>query len=1287
MITTQTMLKTFECIVVSITTHNNAGTLSRAVNSVLSQQKTKRPVLILISDDASTDDSGSIAQSLAKSNRNILHFQNWFGSASANRTWCQNYVIQNIHGCILLGRLDADDVLYEKGILRKIETFWEVEKFDLLLMANRQIRDGRFTGYINRPDDSLLDDHQLLDRLNRMSAGIWEAELPSCNVFIRPEFARPFPQIKGAEDHWNLVDYILDKDKLNIQIRPDWIYCDYHIDGSLSSENRINQNGLRFRKELFDHALARVRENERKLEGFKILMEHDPNIYHFLGSGFAGVVFHDTRFVYKVHIPVATNNFSESDHILFLKEKLGLFKNRRHFYELKDLFKLRERYILVYPYEKGDKVTELTETDMISFLSELWEMKIMCRSITRQNNFVRVNGVIRLIDYEIEPYSDNLFLNLAARAFIQLEGRDLQHFNYNKLKRSTINNFKLGELDGFYPFLEKLFRNIAARSVTPDFFNRKRTKPSPPYYIHYDGRQNPSVTLLVKACVQDSATIFNDVSFIVSQLPSFVVFKEKVLLLDLFKNGDFVRQYTTEGDIEKLKCEAEHLLSERIIDKILIPPDNPEGIDRISHTWFGIHSTHTHTKAGIPLISQLFALMSIESDYILQMDEDVLIGKRDDRHDFLSEPIRILTETPSGVTFGFQIFQGKDIDYQEITGKDGKVAPDVRCCLVDRKRLIGMLPLPNSVTGMGWELTWYRSLQKLQQEGRCCSLRGGQTSTFYSHIQNYRKENRKVWWTIMEAFRQQILPECQQGKPESAGTIFDWTLPKRNESLVVVLYLYSFHLEEWLQTLSGILSQDADTFGIVIINNTGLSEARDVVESLLPELADRITVINTERPLPFNEAIYDALHYYLTNPDGFVCVLRQGDILLSKTVFSECLNRLATYGSDFLTGKEISESSLDNAGLTISDFLHPRQNPDTVANGLVVFRKYLFDALSQLDLKEKVSGITPHIAGFNRIRKTYNWMNDRTLMSFTVPMVELSRNPIRFDHFNILRTHQVVKEEVSQIRRIIRGVPSKPEGGYEKGRKTFLPNLNRIELDITYACNLACPQCNRSCSQAPGNESLTIEQVDRFIRESVRLERKWEFINILGGEPTLHPSFPQIIQLLLEAYIIKFSPDTTIQVTSNGYGDAVSRMLDGLPNHPNLVVNTNSFKGNRSLQYFTPFNHAPVDEPVENVTEFEKGCWVTAYCGIGLNHLGYFVCGIAGGIERILKSGVGIKSLAGVDLEIRSQLPLFCRFCGNFIDYAPNRGDFMERAEKSPLAETSISKTWKQLYDAYKRES
>lgn len=93
-----------------------------------------------------------------------------------------------------------------------------------------------------------------------------------------------------------------------------------------------------------------------------------------------------------------------------------------------------------------------------------------------------------------------------------------------------------------------------------------------------------------------------------------------------------------------------------------------------------------------------------------------------------------------------------------------------------------------------------------------------------------------------------------------------------------------------------------------------------------------------------------------------------------------------------------------------------------------------------------------------------------------------------------------------------------------------------------------------------------------------------------------------------------------------------------------------------------------------------------SYCGLGLNKNGYYACSVCGGIDRVLGGNKGIKTLREVSTQnLQEHFKEFCKYCGNFKDYAPNYGDFIPRCEKAPFKE-KISPSWKQIYDRYKRD-
>lgn len=226
----------------------------------------------------------------------------------------------------------------------------------------------------------------------------------------------------------------------------------------------------------------------------------------------------------------------------------------------------------------------------------------------------------------------------------------------------------------------------------------------------------------------------------------------------------------------------------------------------------------------------------------------------------------------------------------------------------------------------------------------------------------------------------------------------------------------------------------------------------------------------------------------------------------------------------------------------------------------------------------------------------------------------------------------------------------------------------RVELDITWACNLRCFNCNRSCEQAPTGESMTLEQVRRFVDESLAAGQRWERIRVLGGEPTLHPAFQEILLELLRYR--EQVPDVVIEVATHGGGDRVQAALARIP--PGVQVEDTRKQGPE--QPFSTFNVAPIDRPEYDSADFTNGCAVTEVCGVGLTPYGYYPCAVAGGIDRIMGYDLGRKQLPAPDDDQADQLAAFCRVCGHF-----------KREHEAPVTSPVQSPTWAEAYARWRR--
>ncbi|MFA6215877.1 MAG: sulfotransferase [Patescibacteria group bacterium] len=232
-------------------------------------------------------------------------------------------------------------------------------------------------------------------------------------------------------------------------------------------------------------------------------------------------------------------------------------------------------------------------------------------------------------------------------------------------------------------------------------------------------------------------------------------------------------------------------------------------------------------------------------------------------------------------------------------------------------------------------------------------------------------------------------------------------------------------------------------------------------------------------------------------------------------------------------------------------------------------------------------------------------------------------------------------------------------------------NLEKIEIEITTDCNLKCLNCDRSARQAPSSEAMTVEQIEKFVAESINLKWHWKNIRIMGGEPTLHPQL-QLILAAINQYR-SFCPEVMVEIVSNGFGGETNSILKNLPEWV-AVKNTGKLS---AQQPHTSYNVAPVDLEKYQTANFKQGCSITEKCGLGLSRYGYYPCGAGAGLDRVFGFAVSIKTLAEVNpRSLQRQKLQLCRYCGHF----KNKSLLKQKV----TFEEEVSPSWQQAYSQYK---
>lgn len=150
-------------------------------------------------------------------------------------------------------------------------------------------------------------------------------------------------------------------------------------------------------------------------------------------------------------------------------------------------------------------------------------------------------------------------------------------------------------------------------------------------------------------------------------------------------------------------------------------------------------------------------------------------------------------------------------------------------------------------------------------------------------------------------------------------------------------------------------------------------------------------------------------------------------------------------------------------------------------------------------------------------------------------------------------------------------------------------NMYKVEFYITNVCNLSCNGCNRfSNLKLRGHEDWENNRaIYKKFAEKVNVEAS---LNILGGEPLMHP---KIVDILYD--LRSFFPHQWIRIVTNGlFLDKVKNLRDAvIDNNIYLDVNVHNknWRKDTYSKIQTLFEHKPKLHWKESQENFQKHGW------------------------------------------------------------------------------------------------
>lgn len=193
-------------------------------------------------------------------------------------------------------------------------------------------------------------------------------------------------------------------------------------------------------------------------------------------------------------------------------------------------------------------------------------------------------------------------------------------------------------------------------------------------------------------------------------------------------------------------------------------------------------------------------------------------------------------------------------------------------------------------------------------------------------------------------------------------------------------------------------------------------------------------------------------------------------------------------------------------------------------------------------------------------------------------------------------------------------------------------NMEIIQIDITNACVHNCSNCTRFCGLHPKPFFMDVETFKKAVDS---LKGYKGIVGIMGGEPTLHPKFREMMDYY-ENHVPEKRPRTMVDYPTASFRDYVARYIYRRGRHRGLwsSMGRGYYRHFEQIQKIFPYqvlnDHLQVNQhqailiprkdlkiPDEEWIKLRDKCWIQNLWSASITPKGAFFCEIAASLDML----------------------------------------------------------------------